>query len=466
MSRVFVAGATGVIGRRAVARLVAAGHGGDLVARSPEKAEQLRALGAEPARVSLFDREALNAAVAGHDVVVNLATHIPPMSQSARPGAWAENDRIRTEGSANLVDAALAAGASRYVQESIVFTYPDSGERWIDAETTPIESARFTASVEAAEASAARFTEAGGVGVVLRFGMFYAPDSSHTRAQLAAARRGVSIVAGRPDAYQSTIHADDAAEAVVAALSAPAGVWDVVDDEPLTKREVGKVLGGRVRLPGRLASLAGSYGDVMVRSQRVSNRRFKEATGWAPRHRSLREGLAAVRQELDRPPPPAGVAERLVRPVLLLFAALTLLLGLWAAIGPRSFYEDFPPGSSTWVAVDGPYNEHLVRDFGQLNLALGAVFVAALVRPQPFLVRTAAFAYLLFAVPHLTYHVGNLDVYDTGDKIANVVTLALAVLGPAILVLGTARRSGGAAPRSATGVLERTSTRTSWHTSP
>jgi len=435
--KVFVAGATGVIGRRAVAGLVAAGHEVTAVARSAEKAELVRALGATPVQVSLFDRDALRAAVAGHDVVVNLATKIPPMSQAARPGAWDENNRIRSEGSANLVDAALAAGATRYVQESITFTYPDSGDAWIDAETTAIEPPRLAAGVADAEASAGRFTEAGGTGVVLRFGLFYAADASHTQTMVAAARRGVSVVAGGPDAYQSMIHADDAARAVVAALTAPAGTYDVVDDEPLTKREVAKALGGRLRVPGSLAKVAGSQADIMMRSQRVSNRRFKEATGWSPRHQSLRDGIGPVVAELrdaDRRP----FLERLVRPILLVLALGALQVGLWLVLSPQSFYDDFPGLGRQWVSVDGPYNEHAFRDFGSSQLGLAALLLAAFFRPQPYLVRTAALAYALFAAPHFAYHAANLEVYETSDQVANMILLGLSVLLPAVLVLGSA----------------------------
>lgn len=435
--RVFVAGATGVVGWRAVQRLVEAGHDVTAMARSAEKAELVRSLGATPVRVSLFDPAALAAAVAGHDVVVNLATRIPAMSEAARPGAWSENDRIRTEGAANLVDAALAAGASRYVQESITFRYPDGGEGWIDAETVHVDRDAVPASVGEAEAAAARFTAAGRTGVVLRFGMFYAPDSSHTQAMLRAGRSGIGPVVGAPGAYQSMIHADDAAAAVVAALEAPAGVFDVVDDEPLTKAEVARSFGGRVRFPGRLAAAAGPSMSFMARSQRVSNRRFREATGWAPRYPSAREGLAAVRREVEAAQPSRGLAERLVRPVLLVLAATAVQLGVWAALAPASFYEDFPSGARRWVSVDGPYNEHLVRDFGQLNLALAALLVAAFWRPERFLVRTAALASLLFAVPHLAYHAANRDVYDTTDQVLNLGALGLAVVLPAVLVVGT-----------------------------
>ena len=149
--RVFVAGATGVLGRRAVARLVAAGHQVTGVARSPEKGAVLEALGARPVRLDLFDADAVRTAVVGHDAVVNVATKIPPVARMARMSAWDENERIRREASANLVDGAIAAGATVFVQESLAFLYGDHGDDWIDAASTPSESSVFSGAVEAAE---------------------------------------------------------------------------------------------------------------------------------------------------------------------------------------------------------------------------------------------------------------------------------------------------------------------------
>lgn len=211
--KVFVAGATGVLGNRVVPLLVRAGHQVTAIARTPEKAAVLRAVGAEPVTVGLFEPDRLIAAVAGHGAVVNLATHIPDLSRAARSSAWAENDRIRTEGSRNLVDAALADGALRYVQESISFFYADGGEDWLD-EDAALDVPAFAAAILTAEAQAARFAAAGGSGVVLRFGWFYGAGSSHTASQLRIARRGLSPFPGAQDGYQAFVHLDDAASAV------------------------------------------------------------------------------------------------------------------------------------------------------------------------------------------------------------------------------------------------------------
>jgi nucleoside-diphosphate-sugar epimerase len=302
--KVFVTGATGVIGTPTVHNLLAAGHEVLAVARSDEKAAVLARAGATPVRVDLFDPDAVAAALGGIDAVANLATHIPPLSRASRASGWAENDRIRTEVSTNLVDAALAGGATRLVQESITFIYPDRGDDWID-ESVPIEPPLGTASVLVAEGNAARFTAGGGGGVVLRFALFYGPGSFHTQAFVKAARRGVGVTAGRPGGYLSSIHADDAAAAVVAALGVEPGTYNVADDEPVTRRQFTRILGDavgrapRVRVPGRLASLGGRRSAAMTRSQRIANRRFKEASGWAPAYPSVGDGVTAVVAALD-----------------------------------------------------------------------------------------------------------------------------------------------------------------------
>lgn len=440
--RVFVAGATGVLGRRVVPLLVAAGHDVAGLARSAEKAAALRAQGATAVIVDLFDPAALKEAVQGCDAVVNLATHIPPLTRAAVPGAWDENERIRTEGSRNLVDAALAAGATRYVQESIAFVYPDRGDEWLDEEV-PLDATPFSVAVRAAEAQAQRATDEGTVGVVLRFGQFQAPDATHSRSQVAMARTGLHPLPGAPGGYAATIHIDDAARAVVAALAAPAGAYNVVDDQPLTRTQIGEAFTaavGRRRVlspPAVALKVAGPSASLLARSQRVSNRRFKQATGWAPSFPSMRETVPELVAAMP-PPDRRATAERVLLGAL---AFVALQLGVWATFFPASWYADFPGGGRAWVRLDGPYNEHLVRDFGSLNLALFVLTLVALLTAQRALVRTAAVAWIVYSLPHLVYHARHLDVYGTGDAVANVVTLGSAVVGPIAILLLDRRRA-------------------------
>ncbi len=288
-----------MLGSRTVPLLVEAGHEVTGVARTPAKAEQLRSAGATPVQADLFDATAVVRAVKGHEMVCNLATHIPPVSKAARPRAMAENDRIRREVSRHLVDAALAAGARRYLQESIVFTYADHGKQWI-FEDSLIDAPPYMRSALEAEGQARRFTESGADGVVLRFGMFYGPGSSHTKVMVDAARWRLGAVLGDKHGFFSMVHVDDAAGAVVAALSVPAGTYNIAEDEPLTRADQLAALAAAVGVrrlwapPRFVVALGGSAARALTRSQRVSNRRFKHESGWAPRYPSVREGWPAV----------------------------------------------------------------------------------------------------------------------------------------------------------------------------
>jgi nucleoside-diphosphate-sugar epimerase len=296
--RIFVAGATGVLGRRVVPLLVGDGHGVTGVARSSARASLLRSLGATPATLDPFDRDAVEKALAGYDGVCNLATHIPSPGKMLLPNAWSENDRIRTQLSRILVDAARAQGVSRLVQESIAFLYRDGGGAWID-ESWPLDPVANLQSAMVAEGNAARFTELGGTAVTLRFAAFYGPDSDTTQVTMRLARWRIALLVG-PNAYVSSITTDDAASAVAAALAAPAGTYNVGDDEPLTRRDYFGALSEALGVgaphfgPAGLARLGGARAGILARSQRVSNRRFTDATGWKPLHPSAREGWRAV----------------------------------------------------------------------------------------------------------------------------------------------------------------------------
>ena len=303
--KVFVTGATGVVGRRAVPLLVAAGHEVSAVARTAEKAAALEREGARPVRVDLFDADGVRRAVAGHDAVLNLATHIPRSTTAMMlPWAWRENDRIRREASAILVDAALAGGVSRFVQESFAPMYADMGDEWIDEEVPP-DPARYNLSTLDAERNAARFGHAGGTAVVLRFGGFYGPDAVHVPDLIKFTRRGMMALPGRPEAYFSSISHDDTASAAVAALGVEGGIYNVADDEPLRRREFFNVVAESLGvpppkpMPGWMTKVMGSIGGLLSRSVRVSNRKFREASGWSPRYRSLREGWPATLAALE-----------------------------------------------------------------------------------------------------------------------------------------------------------------------
>lgn len=300
--KVFVAGATGVIGRRLVPLLVASGASVSAVARTNAKAAQLKKQGATPVRVDLFDPAAIDKAVEGHDAVINVATKIPTGLKIFLPRAFNENARIRTEASQNLALAAINTRARTFIQESFAPTYPDRGDEWID-ESVPIQPTNYVRSVLDAESAAAEFTKSGGTGVVLRFSLFYGPDPI-TLSLVDSVKRGLAPAFGAPDAYMSSIWLDDAASAVFAALSVPSGTYNVTDDAPMRKREAFDLLARELEvkaprmLPRWAASMLGSVSETLGRSQRMSNAKFRQAANWSPKVPSLREGWKRLVSEI------------------------------------------------------------------------------------------------------------------------------------------------------------------------
>ena len=305
--KVFLTGATGAIGPATVRGLLDQGHQVRAVARTDQKAAQVRAQGAEPVAVDLFDGHAVKTAVEGCEAVLHLATHVPLMRQMRSKNGWSEHNRLRTTANELLIDAALATGAHIYVKESVTFSYPDRGDAWIDESTPPDESIEMLRPTLEGERMVDRFAADGGRGIVLRFGSLYGPTARLVDEALRLARWRMSIMAGPPDGYVSSIHTDDVAGAAVAALDAPAGVYNVVEDDPATRREYLDGFSGafgvrRLRpMPKWLVKLiARSGAEAVIRSQRVSNRKLRDATGWAPRFPSVREGWPAVAEARER----------------------------------------------------------------------------------------------------------------------------------------------------------------------
>jgi nucleoside-diphosphate-sugar epimerase len=217
--RILMTGGSGVLGRASLPVLSEAGHRVD----APRHEE-----------LDLFDSAAVAAQVRGTEAVLHLAAHIPPREAQGRREAWLENDRLRREATGILVDAALAAGVECFVFPSLAFIYPPSGP--VD-ESTPLpdEVYEIGRSAVDGERHVARFCAGGGRGVVLRLGGLYGPGTeSETPAE-------------RYLAFGATLPIEDAGRAIAAGLQAPAGVYNVVRD-----------------------------------GERVTNTRFKTATGWSP----------------------------------------------------------------------------------------------------------------------------------------------------------------------------------------
>lgn len=284
--KVAVVGATGVIGTSAVRALVAAGHDVFALARTPDRAESLESRGATAVSADLFDPDSLVALFEGCDAVVNAATRIPVGFRAARSSAWRENDRLRTEGVRRVTEAAREAHVRRLVQESISLVYADHGDDWIDEQSSlGINSATEPAAV--AESHVQDYQSDLRQGVVLRFGLLVGDDDT-TRFLLRGARRGRPIGLGSPDGWVHPLHTDDVGPAVVAALTAPSGVYNV-GAEPVRRRDL---VQGFADAVGRdsvgfmgpmLRRLSGRRAEPVTRSLRVTSEHFRGRTGWTPR---------------------------------------------------------------------------------------------------------------------------------------------------------------------------------------
>ncbi len=281
--RVVVIGATGVLGRNVLPRLVERGHAVRAVVRRPEQVSMLERLGTEVALGDILDPGSLERAVAGCDAALHLATAVP------RPGAaleWEMNDRIRREGTRRLLAAALCGGARRYVQQSIALVYGEQGACIAD-EATPLAPgpvAQSAADMEGlVQASALDWR-------ILRGGIFYGPGTGRDESWRAAARTGTLRVPGDGTGLISLIHVADMARAVVLALDeGPShGLYNVVDDEPVTWRALYGHVAARENRPA-----PASGGAVMLPSLGCANARLKADLGWQPAYPTYRSGLVS-----------------------------------------------------------------------------------------------------------------------------------------------------------------------------
>jgi nucleoside-diphosphate-sugar epimerase len=304
--RVFVAGASGALGRPLVRQLVAAGHAVTGMTRREERAGEIRAAGATAVVCDVFDAEALRAAVAAAapEAVVHALTAIPErIDWKADP--LAATNRVRIEGTRHLIDAAVAAGARRIVAESVAFLYAPRGE-WVkgeDAELFVGGPEPFGAAVDALLDLERQVLQAECMeGVVLRFGNFYGPGTAFAAdgSQGEEARRRRLPIVGKGTGTFSFIHVEDAAAATVAALeSEAAGIFNVVDDEPAPMREwvpvYAEALGAKAprHVPAWLARLLVGRGVARnaVELRGASNAKAKRELDWQPRYASWRQGF-------------------------------------------------------------------------------------------------------------------------------------------------------------------------------
>jgi nucleoside-diphosphate-sugar epimerase len=304
--KVFVAGATGAVGRALVPLLVEAGHAVTGMTRSAGKQEAIRATGAEPVVADALDRDAVMAAVVGAEpeVVVHELTAIPAKFDMRNfDRVFETTNRLRTEGTDHLLEAARAVGARRFVAQSFAgWPYARTGGPVKTEEDAldPDPPASMRRTLDAIRRLEAAVLGADGIeGSVLRYGGFYGPGTG-LGAMLDEVRRRRFPLVGKGTGVWSLVHVDDAAAATLAAIERGApGVYNVVDDDPAPVLEwlpyLAESIGAKPprRVPsfvGRLA--AGDAGlSLMTRIRGASNAKAKRELGWQPRYASWREGF-------------------------------------------------------------------------------------------------------------------------------------------------------------------------------
>lgn len=304
--KVFVTGASGVLGHRLVERLADRGHCVYGLVRDEAGADLVTARGGTPCRGDVLDRNSLEQAVPDVDILVHAATSIPTATKPAAE-AWEQNDRVRRDGIENLV-AVAGDRVDRICFPSVVWVARQPDGTWFDetAERYPDRTSRSAAAVEEYLIDASdneRFD-----ATILRCGFFYAPDAAHTRQfgqsllsrDLPVVGRGII---GREKARLSFLHADDAAHAFATAIDAEvSGTYHVVDDQPATFAEFLETFTAKLnaprpyRLPAWLARyfIGAENTNLLSKSMPTSNERFHDATGWEPMYPTYRDGLSQV----------------------------------------------------------------------------------------------------------------------------------------------------------------------------
>ncbi|HEY2768218.1 MAG TPA: NAD(P)-dependent oxidoreductase [Solirubrobacteraceae bacterium] len=306
--RVFLAGATGAIGRQLVPQLLAAGHQVTGMTRSPARAEQLRSAGAEPAVADALDREAVIEAVrqARPDAIVHQLTAIPALIDPRRiERDFVLTDRLRTEGTHNLLAGARQVGASRVIAQSIAFAYAPAppGTLYVESDPLlPVDQAPKSFRRTAGAITELERSVLSANGIVLRYGYFYGPGSSIARDGTMAhalRKRRIPIV-GAGTGVWSFVHVEDAARATLAALDreGPA-TYNVVDERPAEVSEwlpaFAQAVGAPrpLKVPALIARpFAGSYGiQTMVDVRGASGELARRELDWQPRYPSWRDGF-------------------------------------------------------------------------------------------------------------------------------------------------------------------------------
>ncbi|WP_330633250.1 NAD-dependent epimerase/dehydratase family protein [Halocatena halophila] len=300
--QIFIAGATGVLGRRLITQFADTGHTAVGLTRDERGDTIVESCGGTPRRGDLFDEESVVRAAKGADVVIHAATAIP--TEDPSPERWELNDRVRREGTQTLTTAAATVGADQYLQQSIVWVSRPPDGTPFDEESARHPDPSTQSAADAEDIS----REAGGqynfdVGV-LRCGYFYAPDAYHTLAHgQDLIQDNKPLIKGSEAADISRVHVSDAASGFVAAAEEHlSGVWHVTDDEPVTMAAFSTALAERLDAPApewisetkARQAMRDAQVNLLTTPMVTSNEKLRTATEWEPSYPTYKTGLDHV----------------------------------------------------------------------------------------------------------------------------------------------------------------------------
>ena len=308
--KVFVTGATGIIGKRIVKQLVRHNYEVVGLARSDKNVEQLKAMGALPRRGDLFQAQQLIDITRDCDAILHMATKIP-LQPVPKAKDWVMNDRIRTEGTRNLITAAEENSIKTFIQQSVIFTYGDQhgADIYQDMPLPDQVSDNLLSNVEMED----MLTQHPSLDyIILRFGWFYSADSAQTQNMLQMAKKGFFPIIGKGQSFLNMIHADDAADAVVHALQHAStlqrSIFNITDFSPVSLKDMitamAEATKGRkpMHIPKALARLMTGKAavDFLTASMRI--RPASNFGDWRPKYPDFRLGISEVAKELSNPP--------------------------------------------------------------------------------------------------------------------------------------------------------------------
>lgn len=310
--RIFVTGATGVLGKRVIQKLQAEGHQLSGLCRSVDNFQTLESIGVRPVWGNIYDQAEMRSVTVGQEVVIHLASSIPANYQKLSSADWLHNDLLREKGTESLAQAAAANGAKLFIAPSVMLGYGDQDGKMVK-ETTPM-SAKLPADLQSVvrmEGLVQNYIRKSGLqAVILRLGIVYAEDSRHTLAMISQLQQQEATVIGKGDNYWNLIHAGDAASAMVQVVK-QYGIhlgetYNICDGTPVKMREFATYLAKSIGAPPPrlMRSLPAWFrlGNDNVKAVQLSfkagNEKAVQRLKWKPEFASYREGVDDIATKL------------------------------------------------------------------------------------------------------------------------------------------------------------------------